>query len=59
MPSKSYDFATKEVPLEHLMRVALGEMDADLAIVGGDVVNVYTGEVVSGDTVLVKGNRRA
>jgi len=39
-----------------LMMVALGEAEADLAIVNGDIVNVYTGEVISGDTVLIKGD---
>ena len=42
-----------------LMRVALGETEADLAIVNGDVLNVYTGEVLSGDTVLIKGGKIA
>jgi len=42
-----------------LMRVALGEAEADLAIVNGAAVNVYTGEVLTGDTVLVKGDRIA
>ena len=42
-----------------LMKVALGEAKADLAIVNGDIVNVYTGEVLSGDTVLIKGDKIA
>ena len=42
-----------------LMKVALGESEADLAVVGGDVVNVYTGEVITGETVLIKGDRIA
>jgi len=42
-----------------LMKVALGEAEADLAIVNGDIVNVYTGEVLSGDTVLIKGDKIA
>jgi adenine deaminase len=42
-----------------LMEVALGEAEADLAIVNGSIVNVYTGEVLSGDTVLVKGDKIA
>ena len=41
------------------MKVALGEAEADLAIVNGDMVNVYTGEVLSGDTVLIKGDKIA
>jgi len=42
-----------------LMKVALGEAEADLAIVNGDIVNVYTGEVLTGDTILVKGDKIA
>lgn len=42
-----------------LAKVALGEMKADLAIVNGDVVNVYTGEALKGDTVLIKGEKIA
>jgi len=41
-----------------LMRVALGEAEADLAIVNGSVVNVYNGEVEQA-SVLIKGNRIA
>jgi len=41
------------------MKVALGEAKADLAIVNGNIVNVYTGEVLTGDTVLIKGDRIA
>ena len=42
-----------------LMKVALGEAEADLAIVNGTIVNVYTGEVLIGDTVLIKGDKIA
>ncbi len=42
-----------------LAKVALGEAEADLAIVNGDIVNVYTGEVLSGDTILIKGDKIA
>jgi adenine deaminase len=41
-----------------LMRVALGEAPADLAIVNGSVVNVYNGEVEKA-SVLTKGERIA
>lgn len=41
-----------------LMKVAVGEAEADLAIVNGDIVNVYTGEVV-GASVLIKGDKIA
>jgi adenine deaminase len=42
-----------------LMKVALGEAEADLAIVSGSMVNVYTGEVVDGASVLIKGDKIA
>ena len=38
------------------MKVALGEA-ADLAIVNGTIVNVYIGEVLTSDTVLIKGDK--
>ena len=38
-----------------LMRVALGEEKADLAIINGDVVNVYSGELLRDCSVVVKG----
>ena len=41
------------------MKVALGEAEADLAIVNGSIVNVYTGEVLDGASVLVKGDKIA
>jgi adenine deaminase len=44
--------------IHQLIRVALGEAPADLAITGGSIVNVYSGEVLSGD-VLIKGDRIA
>ena len=40
------------------MKVALGEAEADLAIVNGSIVNVYTGEVEEA-SVLIKGDRIA
>ena len=42
-----------------LMKVALGEAEADLAIVNGTIVNVYTGELLKGDNVLIQGDRVA
>jgi len=42
-----------------LMKVALGEAEADLAIVNGSVVNVYTGEALEGASVLIKGDKIA
>ena len=41
-----------------LMRVALGEAEADLAVINGSVVNVYTTEVEKA-SVLIKGDRIA
>jgi len=38
----------------HLMKVALGEENADLAIVNADVVNVYTGEILKNFAITVK-----
>ncbi|MFC1980494.1 adenine deaminase C-terminal domain-containing protein [Chloroflexota bacterium] len=51
--------ATTTEKIHELMKVALGEAEADLAIVGGDIVNVYTGEVLTRDTVLIKGDKIA
>jgi len=42
-----------------LTKVALGESDADLAIVNGSLVNVYTGELLIGDCILIKGDKIA
>ncbi len=42
-----------------LAKVALGEVDADLAIVNGALLNVYTAEVLDGQTVLIKGDKIA
>ena len=42
-----------------LMKVALGEAEADLAIINGDIVNVYTGEVIKRASVLIKGDKIA
>jgi adenine deaminase len=49
-------FSTSKEKIKELMKVALGEALADLAIVNGDVVNVFTGEVLKGNTVLIKGD---
>ena len=45
--------------MKELMKVALGEAEADLAIVNGAIVNVYTWEVLTGDTVLIKEDKIA
>ncbi|MEJ2738382.1 MAG: adenine deaminase C-terminal domain-containing protein [Dehalococcoidia bacterium] len=49
----------KEVKAFDLARVALGELEADIAIINGTLVNVYTGELQYGDTILVKGDKIA
>jgi adenine deaminase len=41
--------------MQALMRVALGEEPADLAIVNADLVNVYTGEIQKNMGIAVKG----
>lgn len=41
--------------IQALVDVALGEEKADLVIRGGDVVNVYTGEILKGWSVAAKG----
>ena len=42
-------------PPGRLLGVALGASPADLLAVGGDVVNVYTGEVVRWDVAVANG----
>lgn len=42
-----------------LIRVALGDEKADLIIANGSLVNVYTGELLEGYSVAVKGKRIA
>ena len=53
------DFSTNTDKMTQVMKVALGENAADLAIINGDVVNVYTSEVMPKQIVLIKGNRIA
>ncbi len=43
------------IQLKSLVNVALGNEKADLAITGGDVVNVYTGEILKGWSVATRG----
>ena len=45
--------------MQNLLKVALGDQKADLAIVNGDLVNVYTGELLHDWSVAVKGDRIA
>ena len=42
-----------------LMDVALGREKADLVIAGGDLVNVYSGEILKGYSVAIKGEKVA
>ena len=51
--------ASSQEQIQELMKVALGEAEADLAIVNGAIVNVYTSEVLTGDIVLIKGDKIA
>ena len=38
-----------------LIQVALGQAKADLAIINAKVVNVYTAELLEGQSIIVKG----
>jgi len=42
-----------------LTKVALGEAEADLAIINGSVINVYTGEIITDSSILIKGDKIA
>lgn len=42
-----------------LAKVALGESEADTAILNARILNVYTGELLTGDTLLIKGDKIA
>ena len=48
--------STSKEKIKELMKVTSGAAPADLAIINGDVVNVYTGEIQKGNTVLIKGD---
>ena len=45
----------RNIPLAALTRVALGQEDADLAILNARIVNVYSGEILDNCTVGIKG----
>jgi adenine deaminase len=45
--------------IKTLVRVALGKEKADLVITGGNLVNVYTGELLENYSVAVKGDKIA
>ena len=59
MPESGHSSVTSREQIRNLVKVALGEAEADLAIVNGDIVNVYTGEVLTGNTILIRGDRIA
>ncbi|MEW6142076.1 MAG: adenine deaminase C-terminal domain-containing protein [Chloroflexota bacterium] len=44
---------------KELGAVALGKAPADFVLTGGDLVNVYTGEVIPGQDIAIKGDRIA
>lgn len=48
-----------EAEIRSLVNVALGNEKADLAVVNGDLVNVYTRELLRGWSVAIKGERIA
>ena len=45
----------RDIPLTSLTRVALGQEDADLAILNARIVNVYSGEILDNCSVGIKG----
>ncbi|MCX8126666.1 MAG: adenine deaminase, partial [Dehalococcoidia bacterium] len=49
----------KVTEAQGLMNVALGRAPADIVLVGGDLANVYTGEVVPDQDIAIKGDRIA
>jgi len=49
----------EEAAARDLMKVALGEAEADLAIINGNLVNVYTGELQYDNAILIKGDKIA
>ena len=49
-------YSTGVEKIKKLRDVALGKVPADSAITGGDIVNVYTGEIEKGMTVLTIGD---
>lgn len=44
---------------QELVSVALGKTPADIVLTGGDLVNVYTGEVILKQDIAIKGDRIA
>ena len=41
--------------IQQLIKVALGEEKADLAVLNAKIVNVYTGELLENQAITVKG----
>lgn len=56
MRAKQYYNTTK---IKELISVAMGNEQADLVITNGDVLNVYTGELLKNWSVSIKGDRIA
>jgi adenine deaminase len=52
-------FSLTPTQMKELMAVALGESQADLVVANGDLVNVYSGELLKGYSVAIKGERIA
>lgn len=59
MPDSTHLLKMSSEKIRQLVEVVLGKTEADLAIVGADVVNVYTDEIQKNHNVLIKGNRIA
>ncbi len=45
--------------IKRLVKVAKGEIPADLVILNGDLINVYSGEILSGFSIAIKDERIA
>lgn len=59
-PASQSDFFSAQIYLrQHLIDVALGKTPADLVIRGGNLVNVYTGEIQDNTDIAVAGERIA
>ena len=56
MRAKQYNNINK---IKELVSVAMGDEQADLVITNGDVLNVYTGELLKNWSVSIKGDRIA
>lgn len=54
MDMKEYHPTLHIEDTENLMKVALGQAPPDIVIIGADVVNVYTGEIIKEQTIAIK-----